>query len=287
MNRSVLTLLWMSGTWASFCLMAVAIRELDNRIPVAQALLFRSIIGLLFVACIIRLTNKSFLFKTSRPVLHSVRNTFHFAGQYGWFLGLGLLPLAEVFALEFTVPIWTIIIAAIFLGESITWRKVAAVLLGLVGVLIIVRPGIEIVDTAALIVLASAVCYSVSHSCTKVMALSEKPLTILFYMCLVQLPIGLLLSLFAWVWPAGIEWLWIIIIGLTALSAHFCLSKAMQFSDVGIVVTLDFIRLPMIGLVGVLLYQESLELALLLGGGLMLVGNMLNIKRSGSRKETP
>lgn len=259
--------------------MAVAIRELDGRIPVAQALLFRSIIGLAFVSCIIQLAGKTYLFKTSKPVLHSVRNLFHFAGQYGWFLGIGLLPLAEVFALEFTVPIWTILIAALFLGETITWRKVAAVLLGLLGVVVIVRPGIEIIDAAALIVLASAMCYAISHSCTKVMALSEKPLTILFYMCLVQLPVGLVLSLAVWIWPQGIEWLWLVVIGMTALSAHFCLTKAMQHADVGIVVTLDFIRLPMIGLVGVLLYQEQLEIALLLGGGLMLLGNVLNIKR--------
>ena len=116
--------LWMIGALISFCLMAVGARELNGQIGIFQILFFRSIVGLLVLLPIILLSNSfskkdHFLFP-KRLKLHVVRNLFHFAGQYGWFLGIGLLPLATVFAIEFTVPFWTIIISYLFLKESIT-----------------------------------------------------------------------------------------------------------------------------------------------------------------------
>jgi len=105
---------WMIGTLMSFCLMAVSVRELGSDIDTFQVLFFRSAIGLIVISTIIIGTRNTRLFYTGRIGLHSIRNTFHFAGQYGWFVGIGLLPLAEVFALEFTVPLWTALIASFF-----------------------------------------------------------------------------------------------------------------------------------------------------------------------------
>ena len=161
-----------------------------------------------------------------------------------------------MFALEFTVPIWTAIIASFFLGERMTRRKAISILLGMLGVVVIVRPGIEIIDVASLIVLGAAICYAMSYTATKSLASTESPLTILFYMCLVQLRVSLFLSLSVWVWPEGIQWLWFVVIGITALSAHFCLVRAMGHAEVPTVITLYFLRLPLIAVLGVLLYNE-------------------------------
>lgn len=267
----------MLGTLLSFCLMAIGARELSGEIGTFQVLFFRGVIALAVISAVIFATGQQHLLRTRRLKLHTIRNLFHFAGQYGWFVGIGLLPLAQVFALEFTVPLWTAVIAALFLGEQLTKRKLIAILLGFIGVLIIVRPGIEIVSPAAFIVLASAVCYAVSHSSTKSLARSEHPLTILFLMCLIQLPVGFTLALPEWQLPQGTQWLWLAIIGVTALTAHYCMTKAMQHADVSIVVTMDFLRLPVIALVGVFLYQEEFELALLVGALLMLMGNLFNL----------
>ena len=273
----------MLGTLLSFCLMAIGARELSGEIGTFQVLFFRGVIALAVISAVIFATGQQHLLRTRRLTLHTIRNLFHFAGQYGWFVGIGLLPLAQVFALEFTVPLWTAIIAALFLGEQLTKRKLIAILLGFIGVLIIVRPGIEIVSPAALIVLASAVCYAVSHSSTKSLARSEHPLTILFLMCFIQLPVGFTLALPEWQLPQGTQWLWLAIIGVTALTAHYCMTKAMQHADVSIVVTMDFLRLPVIALVGVFLYQEEFELALLVGALLMLVGNLFNLYPSNNK----
>ena len=271
------TIVWMSGALASFCLMAIGARELSGDLPIYQTLFFRSLIGLVCVSTVILLSKEKISIQTEKFGLHNIRNIFHFAGQYGWFLGIGLLPLAEVFALEFTVPIWTLAIAAIVLGEKITKKKVASILLGFLGVLVIVQPKVAIVDTASFIVLAAAICYSISHTATKSLSSSESALSILFYMCLIQLPLGFFLSIGGWSWPVGFQWLWVTLIGLTALTAHYCMAKAMQYAEVTTVVAIDFLRLPLIGLVGFFLYTEQFEASLILGGALMLVGNLIGI----------
>lgn len=267
----------MLGTLFSFCLMAVGARELSGQLGTFQVLFFRGLIALTIISIVILVTQQQHLIYTKRLKLHTVRNLFHFAGQYGWFIGIGLLPLAQVFAIEFTVPLWTAIIAALFLAEQLTKRKLVAMTLGFVGVLFIVKPGFEIVTPAALIVLASAVCYAVSHSSTKSLARTEHPLTILFLMCLIQLPVSFSLAVPDWQFPVGSQWLWLAIIGVTALSAHYCMTKALQLADVSIVVTMDFLRLPVIALVGVVLYAEEFQISLLAGALLMLAGNLINL----------
>lgn len=278
-NPMIKTLAWMLGALLSFCLMATGARELSGEVDIFQTLFFRSLIGSLAIAGIITLQGKPQQFKTSRIGIHSLRGLFHFATQYGWFVGIGLLPLAEVFALEFTAPFWTALLAAAFLGEAINIRRFIAIVLGVVGVIIIVKPSSDIFNPASLIVLAAAIGFAVAYVTTKSLAASETPLTILFYMCLLQLPLGLALAYPNWQTPGTAHILWIVVVSFAALGAHFCLNKAMQTADVTIVVTLDFLRLPAIAVVGILLYGESLSTGLLIGSLLMLLGNWLNVYR--------
>lgn len=277
--------LWMTGALVSFCLMAIGGRELAGGINTFQILLSRSVIGLLVVSALIWRTGKPELFRTRRLKLQVGRNLFHFVGQYGWFLGIGLLPLAQVFALEFTTPLWTLLIAALFLKEKLTARKAVAIALGSVGVYLILNPGSDIVNPAALYVLGAAVCYALAHVATKALSTTEDPLTVLFYMCLVQLPLGLLLSASHFVLPTPLQWVWLTLIGLSALSAHFCLTHAMKTAEVSVVVTLDFLRLPLIGVVGMALYGEGFKPMLLVGAALMLVGNLINVYKPRAKVE--
>lgn len=268
---------WMAGAIVSFCLMAVGARELSEGLSIFQALFFRSIIGLVFISAVLIISGKTPLMRSKQLKLHSFRHIIHFIAQYGWFLGIGLLPLAEVFALEFTVPLWTAVIASVFLGEKFSGRKLAAIALGIGGVIIIVQPGREIINPAALVVLGAAICFAIAYVCTKTLTQTDHPSTIIFYMCLMQLPISLVFSLANWHWPDANQWLWISILGITALSAHFCSAKAMLHIDVSTIITLDFLRLPMIAVIGLLFYQEPLAPVVWLGGGLMILANIINL----------
>lgn len=279
----MIVVIWMAGALISLSFVAIGARELAGGMTTFQILFFRSLFGLIVITLLLIKSKRFELFSTKRIKLHMIRNLFHFIGQFGWFLGLGLLPLAHVFALEFNVPMWTLVIATLFLNEGITLRKIIAVLLGVAGVLIILKPGIAIIETASIIVLLAAFGFALSHVTTKSLSNTEDSMTVLFYMCLVQLPLGLVLSIKGWMFPDLQQTLWLVIISLMALTAHYCITNAMKLADAGIVVTLDFLRLPLIAIVGVIFYNEQFELAVILGAVLMLFGNLLNIKTLKSK----
>jgi drug/metabolite transporter (DMT)-like permease len=269
--------LWMVGALSSFMAMAIAGRELALTLSTFQILFFRSLVGLLVISAILtrRGWNEA---RTSQPWLHLIRNLAHFGGQYGWFYGLAFIPLAEVFALEFTTPVWTALLATLLLGERITRPRVIAIVFGLIGLLIILRPGLEVIQPAALAVLAAAFGYALAHTLTKQITRKDTALSVLFYMTVIQLPLALLPSLATWVTPPPITWPWLLVVGLSALSAHYCLTNALMLADATVVVPMDFLRLPLIALIGVFLYREPLDWLILVGAAIMLAGNYVNIR---------
>lgn len=281
--------LWMSGALLSFMAMAVGGRELSAQLSTFQILFFRSLVGLVVISLLLRRAGWGQV--AGRPFgLHLLRNLAHFGGQFGWFYGLAFIPLAEVFAIEFTVPIWTALWAAVLLGERLSGPRLAAVGLGIAGLLIMLRPGSQSVHPAALAVLAGAVGYALSHTLTRRLALSDPPLVILFYMTVIQLPLGLLPALATWTTPAPALWPWLLVVGLSALSAHYCMARALALAPATVVVPMDFLRLPLIAVVGALVYGERLEWSVLAGAAVMLLGNWINIsaeRRRARRQARP
>lgn len=272
------------GALASFTTMAISARELTLEMSVVQALFFRSAICVA-VLLPFALPGGGRPFQrvaTERPGLHLARNTVHYVGQLGWVYGISLLPLAAVFSIEFTVPIWTAILAAIFLGEPFTRWRVAGVLLGFLGILIIVRPGPEMLagDSAAigtLAVMGAAVLYAATFVFTRHMASSESPLAIIFWMNLIQLLLGVVPAVVYWSAVSLDSLPWIVLIGLAGLSSHWCVAHAMRHADAAIVAPMDFIRLPLIAVIGWLLYAEPWNPFVLIGGAVIFAGNMINL----------
>jgi drug/metabolite transporter (DMT)-like permease len=281
-NHAIIAALWMSGTLVSFMAMAVGGRQLAGHMTTFQILFFRSLIGLVIIAFMLWRSNWKQIF-TKLFKVHALRNIAHFGGQFGWFYGIAFIPLAEVFALEFTVPIWTAVLATALLGEQITRARVSAIALGLAGVILILRPGLAVISPASLAVLGGAFCYALSHTLTRKLAQVDTPLAILFYMTLIQLPLGLLTSIFDWATPPIAMLPWIIVVGVAALSGHYCMARALAIADAVVVVPLDFLRLPLIAGVGALIYHESLDWLVLAGGGIMFAGNLINIRAENKR----
>jgi len=273
--------LWMMGAVISLIAMALAGRELAAEISIFEIMFIRNIFCLAVVSVLI-LRYGGHLFKTGRWRLHGFRNVVHLGAQAGWYYGIVHLPLAEVFAIEFTAPIWTSILAALFLAEGLTAKRTFATLLGFAGILIILRPGIAIIEPAALVVLAAAVGFASTFVITRSMASSEKPLTILFYMNLVQLPLSVALVQADWVMPSAALWPWVVVTGLAGLGSHYCFARAFALADAGLVAPIDFIRLPLAAILGYFLYREPTDAFVLLGAAVIFVGCLLNAR--GERK---
>ncbi|MDP6389194.1 MAG: DMT family transporter [Alphaproteobacteria bacterium] len=269
---------WMIGTLLSFTVMAVAVRQLHGTMGTFEILFFRSLVGLIITVAIVARVGWSEI-RTYQPKMQVGRNIIHYGGQFGWVLGLSLLPLTEVFAIEFTIPLWTAILAITLLGERMNRGRAVAMIAGFVGILVILRPGIEIIDVGALVMIGAAMCFAGSIVCTKTLIRTDRPLAILFYMSLIQLPMGLVPALFQWVTPGWTDLPWLLIVGLCALTAHYSLANAFLHADATIVMPMEFMRLPLIALVAYILYNEPLEFFVFLGAALIFAGNYYSIRR--------
>ena len=277
----------MGGTLLSFLLMAIGGRELSASLDTGEILFYRSVIALSILT--VAFAGLGFgRLRTRRPGVHLLRGLAHYGGQYGWFFGLAYLPLAEVSALEFTVPVWAALLAALLLGERITAPRLAAIVFGLVGMLIILRPGTAVIHPAAFAVMAGAAGYALSHVLTRLLALSDPPLTLVFYMTLVQLPVAWLSAL-----PGGLAWLalsdlpWLSVVAVTALSAHYCMARALALARATVVIPIDFLRLPLMGLAGFLFYAEPVSVAVMIGAAIMFAGNYINVRAEQSGHHWP
>ena len=268
----------MAGWLSAMLVMAVAGREATRELHVFQILEMRSLIGLFMLYPLLRASGGFAAMKTRRPLQHAVRNTVHYGAQFAWFFALTLIPLAQVVAIEFTMPIWTAVLAVMFLGERMNAWKVCAIMIGLVGVAMIVRPDTGKVDPGQLIALAAAVGFSVSLIMVKSLTRTESATAIIFWMLVVQSAIGLAPSLYVWRPTPDHLWPWIVVIALCGTFSHYCMARAMRHADATVVVPMDFLRVPLTATAGWLIYSERIDLYTVLGAALILAGNLLNLK---------
>ena len=270
---------WMAGWLTLMVVIAVAGREAASELSVFQIMLLRSTLGMLMLWPLVRAAGGLSAVRTEQLPQHALRNAVHYAAQYGWFVALTLIPLAQVVSIEFTMPIWSAALAVVFLGEHMSGRKWFAVLLGLVGVAVIVRPGAGAVDSGQMIALASALGFAISIVLVKSLTRTDAAVAISFWMLVVQSAIGLVPALIVWQWPSVQTWGWVVVVAFCGTYSHYCFARAMQLADATVVVPMDFLRVPLTALVGWLAYSEKLDLLTLLGIGLILIGNVLNLTR--------
>jgi drug/metabolite transporter (DMT)-like permease len=270
--------LWIAGWLALMLIVTVAGREATRELNVFQIMEVRTILGFFMLYPLIRLNGGFAAMKTSRPLQHIARNLVHYAAQLGWFFALTLIPLAQVVSIEFTMPIWTAILAASFLGERMTVWKIAAIVLGVVGVIVIVRPAAGEINPGQMIALGAAVGFGISIAMMKSLTRTETTLTIIFWMQVIQAVAGFIPSLYVWIWPSAHAWGWMVVIAFCGTFSHYCMARAMLYADATVVVPMDFLRVPLTAAAGWLLYSERLDMFTVLGAALILTGNLLNLK---------
>ncbi len=268
----------MAGWLALMLIVAIAGRETTRELNVFQIMEVRSILGFFMLYPLVLMNGGLATMRTSRPLQHAGRNLIHYAAQLGWFFALTLIPLGQVVSIEFTMPIWTAILAASFLGERMTVWKIAAIVLGVVGVIVIVRPAIGDVDPGQMIALGAAVGFGISVAMMKSLTRTETTLSIIFWMLVIQSAAGLFPSLYLWRWPSAYAWVWMIVIAFCGTFSHYCMARAMLYADATVVLPMDFLRVPLTATAGWLIYSERLDMFTVLGAALILTGNLLNLR---------
>jgi drug/metabolite transporter (DMT)-like permease len=303
-SHPVRAAVWMIGAIASFSLMAVAGREIAAELNTFELMMYRSFVGLIVVSALLAMKGGFGQVRTRRVGLHTARNLSHFTGQNLWFYGVATIPFGQLVALEFTSPLWVALLAPLFLGERLTKWRILAACLGFVGILIVARPGQIDLGAGHLAGLLAAVGFAGSILTTKKLSTTETTLCILFWMTVSQAIMGMVAAGAAAAYSDGSAWAiavpswgmtpWVALVGLCGMTAHFSLTTALSHADASVVSPMEFMRLPLLSVVGLALYDEPLELAVFLGGALILTGNLINIRAEGKarrqakhRKEQP
>jgi drug/metabolite transporter (DMT)-like permease len=271
--------IWMSGAIVSFAAMAIAGREIQAELNTFELMAYRSVIGFVIVCTVIFFSKHGFAqVKTRKPGLHVLRNLFHFTGQNLWFYGVAVIPLAQLVALEFTNPLWVAVLAPLMLGESMTRARLIGATIGFIGVLVVARPGVAPLETGHFAALGAAVGFAMNTIFTKKLMRTDTTLCVLFWMTASQAVMG-----FAFAAPGGVTMFslsmtpWIVVVGVAGLSAHYCLTSALGHAPASVVAPMEFVRLPVLATLGMLIYGEPLEIVVFAGGAIILAGNLYNI----------
>lgn len=270
---------WMGGAILSFTLMAVAGRAVQVELTTFQLMFWRSLGGFAVILGLVLARGPGLgAMRSAVPGLHLLRNVFHFAGQNLWFYGIATIPLAQMVALEFTMPIWVALLAPLVLAERLTARRMAVAALGFVGVLIVARPGLQPMGAGHLAGLLAAVGFAFNLIFTRLIMRHDKVLAVLFWMTLSQAAMGLALSFWGgFIWPSAGLIPWLAVVAVTGLSAHYCLTSALGLAPAASVAPMEFLRLPVIALVAAVLYGETLDPFVFLGAAVIFLANWLNL----------
>ena len=250
--------LWMIGAAVSLVAMAVLVRFLMDRIDILQQIFLRNVVSLLLLTPWILRTGLGQL-KTARLATHGLRNVFLYSGNVAWFFAVTLVPLADLAALQFTMPLFTVVMAALFLGERVGVHRWTATAVGFLGALVILRPGVIEIGGGSTLVLVAALFYSVSYIVTKRLASTESGNLVVFYMSVFIVVLSFVPALFVWVTPAWSDVPLLIALGVTGYTTHYSVTRAMAAADASYVVPFDYLRLPMSAAVGLILFAERLD----------------------------
>jgi drug/metabolite transporter (DMT)-like permease len=271
---------WMSGSIAAFTVMAVAGRSLAGRHDVFEILTWRSAVGFVLVVLAGAATGQLRTISARRLGGHLLRNSLHFAGQNLWFWALTVIPLAQLFALEFTSPLWIILLAPLLLGERLTASRSLSVGLGLVGVLIITQPGAVPPSWGLAAAAGSAVFFALTSILTKRLSRDVSVTGILFWLTAMQFVLGLTCAALdghVRLPDSGTAPL-LALIGLCGVVAHLSLTSALRLAPASFVMPIDFLRLPVAAVVAAALYGEPLDPFVLIGGAVVLLGIWINLR---------
>lgn len=275
---------YMIAAGASFTSMAVAGKTLAAELDTFEIMTYRSLIGIVVVLAIALARGRMAEINRRNLGLHLVRNASHFAGQNLWFFAVTMITLPQLFAFEFSVPLWVAILAPFFLAERLTRTRLFTALIGFGGILIVARPDMIGFTPGIIAAALSAIGFTGSAIATKLLTRSQTTICILFWLTLMQAVFGIVCAGYDMdiAVPSLAALPWVVLVGLAGLFAHFCITSALQIAPAVVVFPVDFIRLPMAVLVSVFYYDEPFEMAVILGAIIIFSAVYVNI-RSESR----
>lgn len=264
--------LLMLGSTMAFGLMAVAIRYATRYVPTQEVAFFRNAFGLLALLPMLLRPGHAPL-KTRQLPRYFVRSAIGLGSMLCAFWALGHLPLAQAVSLSYSTPLFVTIAAVLWLGETVRVRRWAAVVVGFIGVLVIVRPGTAGFTAGSLVAVAAAVLSSLVAIQIKQLTRIDSADTVVLYTYVFWVPLSLIPAVFVWVWPTGMAWLWLLATGVLGTIGQLLWTRALRLGEVSALTPISFLQLPLVTLFGWLLFNETVDRWTIIGAGIILAAN--------------
>lgn len=262
----------MFGSAMAFGLMAIAIRYATRYVPTQEVAFFRNAFGLLTLLPVLLRPGHGSL-RTQQLPRYFLRSAIGLASMLCGFWAIGHLPLSQAISLSYSTPLFLTIAAVLWLGEKVRIRRWAAVIAGFIGVLVIVRPGSHGFEAASLIAVLAALLSALVAIQIKQLTRIDGPDTVVFYTYVFWVPLSLIPALFVWVWPAGIAWLWLLLTGVMGTAGQLLWTRALKLGEVSALTPISFTQLPLVVVMGWLLFGETLDRWTVLGALIILGSN--------------
>ncbi len=287
-SNTVKATLWMFGAVMSFTSMAVAGREMAHELDTFEIMMYRSLIGLIIVLVISSLVGSLSTISRERFGLHLIRNISHFIGQNLWFYAVAIIPFAQVFAFEFSTPIWVALLAPIFLAERLTKIRLITVALGFCGILVVAQPGNITIGPGVIAAALCAIAFAGAYIGTKLLSRTETITCIMFWLTAIQLVLGIVFTVYDGdvAVPSITTAPLILLVACAGLFAHYCITSALKLAPVMFVSPIDFLRLPIIAFIGATFYNEAINIWVIFGAIIVFSSNFLNIWGESRQKNT-
>lgn len=270
--------LWMGLAACLLGTLSLLVRHIADDLHPFEIAFFRNFAQFAFMVPWVLMAGISVV-RTRRVWAHVRRSTFGICAMLSWFWVVTQMPIAEATAISFSAPLFTTAGAALFLGEKVGPRRWLATLVGFLGVLMIIRPGIHAVELPQLVALMSAVFIAGSMLSNKSLSRTEKPNAMVLWM-------GVFMSLFSlppaiavWTWPVGETWLWLFALGLVATAAHLAINRAYASSDASFIAPFGFAQIPFVALIGYGLFAEIPDGWSLAGAGVIMASGIYTAHR--------
>ncbi len=264
--------LLMLGSTVAFGLMAIAIRYATRYVPTQEVAFFRNAFGLLALLPMLIRPGSAPL-KTQQLPRYFLRSAIGLASMLCAFWAIGHLPISQAISLSYSTPLFVTIAAVLWLGETVRMRRWAAVIIGFIGVLIIVRPGSTSFTPGTLVAVGAAVLSSLVAIQIKQLTRVDSADTVVFYTYVFWVPLSLVPALFVWVWPTGLAWVWLVATGVLGTLGQLLWTRALRLGEVSALTPISFMQLPLVSLLGWLLFNETLDRWTVIGAGIILGAN--------------
>jgi len=245
-----------------------------------QIMFLRLLFALLALAPLVASRGRKLL-NTTQHSLYALRIGVGLFAMATWFIALSLAPVGEVTAISFLTPIFSTAGAVLVLSEAITVRRIAGLIIGFAGAMIVLRPGMIEAGAGTWIALVAALAMASAGLCIKRLTNTDDPDKVVLISTLFQTPLSLVPALFVWTWPEAHMWLVFIVMGILATLGQVALSRAFASADVGLIMGVDFARLPFAVLFGFALFGELIDLWTWIGAFVIFCATLLSVRSGG------